>query len=137
MSQEINEASFVDSELLNAPKTIAESDLVVMKFGGTSVSSAENWRTISSLLRNRLESGLRPVVVHSAIGKVTRDLEQILVSAVSGDPAELLGALRQQHYALAEDLNLDGPALLDDSLQEIERLVAGIRLVSASTVQSR
>ena len=129
MSQEINEAPFVDSELLNAPKPIADSDLVVMKFGGTSVSSAEHWRTIASLVRNRLESGLRPVIVHSAIGMVTHNLEQILLTAVSGDPAELLGALRQQHYALAQDLDLDGPALLDDSLQEVERLVAGIRLV--------
>ena len=129
MSQEINEAPFVESESLSAPSAIANSSLVVMKFGGTTVSSAENWQKINSLLRNRLESGLRPVVVHSAIGKVTRDLEQILLTAVSSDPAELIGAARQQHYSLAEDLGLDGPALLDDSLQEVERLVAGIRLV--------
>ena len=129
MSQDINEAPFVESESLSAPSAIANSSLVVMKFGGTTVSSAENWQKINSLLRNRLESGLRPVVVHSAIGKVTRDLEQILLAAVSSDPAELIGAARQQHYSLAEDLGLDGPALLDDSLQEVERLVAGIRLV--------
>ena len=87
MSQEITEAPFVDSDMLGAPKPIANSNLVVMKFGGTSVSSAANWQKIASLLRNRLESGLRPVVVHSAIGKVTSDLEQILVTAVAGDPA--------------------------------------------------
>ncbi len=129
MSQEITEAPFVDSETLGAPKSIANSNLVVMKFGGTSVSSAANWQKIVSLLRNRLESGLRPVVVHSAIGKVTSDLEQILVTAVAGDPTEQLDALRQQHYVLADELGLDGPALLGESLQEIERLVAGIRLV--------
>jgi diaminopimelate decarboxylase/aspartate kinase len=67
--------------------------------------------------------------VHSAIGKVTSDLEQILATAVSNDPAELLEALRQQHYSLARELGLDGAVLLDDSLQEIERLAAGIRLV--------
>jgi diaminopimelate decarboxylase/aspartate kinase len=99
-----------------------------MKFGGTSVSSVESWKKISALLRNRLESGLRPVVVHSAIDKVTRDLEQILQTAVSSDPAELIVALRQQHYSLAAELGLDGPALLDGSLQELERLVATIRL---------
>jgi hypothetical protein len=59
---------------------------------------------------------------------VTRDLEQILQTAVSSDPAEQIGALRQQHYSLAEELGLDGPALLEGSLQELERLVAGIRL---------
>ena len=129
MSQEITEAPFVDSDMLGAPKPIANSNLVVMKFGGTSVSSAANWQKIASLLRNRLESGLRPVVVHSAIGKVTSDLEQILVTAVAGDPAEQLDALRQKHYVLAEELGLDGPALLGESMQEIERLAAGIRLV--------
>jgi diaminopimelate decarboxylase/aspartate kinase len=128
MSQDINEAPFVDSEALSAPAPIANSDLVVMKFGGTSVSSVESWKKISALLRNRLESGLRPVVVHSAIDKVTRDLEQILQTAVSSDPAELIVALRQQHYSLAAELGLDGPALLDGSLQELERLVATIRL---------
>jgi hypothetical protein len=48
MSQEINEAPFVDSDALGAPGPIANSKLVVMKFGGTSVSSAENWQKISS-----------------------------------------------------------------------------------------
>jgi diaminopimelate decarboxylase/aspartate kinase len=129
MSQEINEAPFVDSGALGAPGPIANSNLVVMKFGGTSVSSAENWQKISALLRNRLENGLRPIVVHSAIGKVTSDLEQILATAVVEDPVAQLDALRQQHFELADALGLDGPALLDDSLQEIERLVAGIRLV--------
>ena len=129
MSQEINEAPFAESDTLGAAQPIADSRLVVMKFGGTSVSSAGKWQRISGLLRNRLESGLRPLVVHSAIGKVTSDLEQILATAVSSDPAELLEALRQQHYSLARELGLDGAVLLDDSLQEIERLVAGIRLV--------
>ena len=129
MNQEINEAPFVDSDALGAPGPIANSNLVVMKFGGTSVSSAENWQKISSLLHNRLKSGLRPIVVHSAIGKVTSDLEQILATAVTEDPLAQLDDLRQQHFALADELGLDGPALLDDSLQEIERLVAGIRLV--------
>ncbi len=129
MSQKIIEAPFVASDVLGAPEPIANSNLVVMKFGGTSVSSADRWQKITSLLRNRLESGLRPVVVHSAIGKVTRDLEQILATAVSADPTEQLEALRLQHYVLAEELRLDGPVLLDNSLQEIERLVAGIRLV--------
>ena len=129
MSQKISEAPFVDSGTLGAPEPIANSNLVVMKFGGTSVSNADNWQRITALLRNRLADGLRPVVVHSAIGKVTSDLEEILATAVTSDPAEQLEALRQQHYALAKELGLDGPALLDDLLLELERLVAGIRLV--------
>jgi hypothetical protein len=58
MSQEFNEAPFVESDMLGAPEPIANSDLVVMKFGGTTVSRADNWQKISSLLKNRLDSGL-------------------------------------------------------------------------------
>jgi diaminopimelate decarboxylase/aspartate kinase len=129
MSQGIVEAPFVDSDALGAPQQIANSDLVVMKFGGTTVASADNWKKISCLIRNRLEGGLRPVVVHSAIAKATSDLEKILATAVAEDPVVQLEALKQQHYALADALQLDGPALLDDYLQEVERLVAGILLV--------
>ena len=97
MSQGINEAPFAESDTLGAAQPIASSKLVVMKFGGTSVSSAGKWQRISGLLRNRLASGLRPLVVHSAIGKVTSDLEQILadpdasVRALSGWRRELFG----------------------------------------------
>ena len=125
----MSEAPFVESSTLGAPESIANSNVVVMKFGGTSVSNADNWQRITALLRNRLADGLRPVVVHSAIGKVTSDLEEILATAVTSDPGEQLEALRQQHYVLAKELGLDGPSLLDDSLQELERLVTGIRLV--------
>ncbi len=129
MSQRTVEAPFVDGAVLGAPQQIANSDLVVMKFGGTSVATAENWQKIRALVKNRLDGGLRPIVVHSALSKVTNLLQQILTTAVSEDPAELLGELRQKHYALAAALKVDGPALIDGYLDEIERLVAGIRLV--------
>ena len=66
------------SSALGAPPDIAESPWVVMKFGGSSVSSAENWETIAALIHNRLEDGLQPVVVHSALKGVSNALEQIL-----------------------------------------------------------
>jgi diaminopimelate decarboxylase/aspartate kinase len=40
---------------------------VVLKFGGTSVSSADNWRNIVGVVRERIDAGLRPLVVHSAL----------------------------------------------------------------------
>jgi len=135
MSQELHEAPFVDSVALGAAGSVPDSRLVVMKFGGTSVSNAAHWQTIASLLQNRLDQGLRPIVVLSAIGKVTRDLEGILATASSGDPAEQLQALTEQHLVLAAELGLDGPALLGDLLRELEHLVADVRLVG--TVTSR
>lgn len=35
---------------------------VVLKFGGTSVSSLARWRTIAAAIRERLDEGLRPQI---------------------------------------------------------------------------
>ncbi|MBT8067951.1 MAG: bifunctional aspartate kinase/diaminopimelate decarboxylase [Gammaproteobacteria bacterium] len=108
-----------------------------MKFGGSSVSSADNWATIAALIKRRLDEGLKPVVVHSALKGISNGLEEILQLAVTGDPSAQLAAIRKQHYELAEDLGLDGPALLDDTLHQLEQLVAGVRLVREVSVRVR
>ena len=61
------EALFADGTSMGAPADVSESPWVVMKFGGTSVSSPDNWQIIAQLIRNRLDEGLHPVVVHSAL----------------------------------------------------------------------
>ncbi len=40
---------------------------VVLKFGGTSVSSLANWRNIAQIARTRLAGGARVLIVHSAV----------------------------------------------------------------------
>ncbi|MCJ7591925.1 MAG: hypothetical protein MUO51_11300, partial [Woeseiaceae bacterium] len=129
MSTTITEAEFEGSASLGAPPLIAESSWVVMKFGGSSVSTVEHWETIAKLLRRRLDDGLRPVVVHSALKGVSNALASVLESALVGDPSDVLEEIRTQHYALAEALKLDGPTMLDDTLRELDQLVAGVRLV--------
>lgn len=137
MSTKISEAAFDDSSQLGASADVAGSPWVVLKFGGTSVSSVANWKTIATLVQARLEAGLRPVVVHSALQGVSNALEGILDSAVAGDASGNLRLLRQQHYALAADLGLDGEDLLDDRLHELEQLIAGVRLVREISVRVR
>ena len=56
---------------------------VVLKFGGTSVSSAANWHNIAQVLRVRIAEHFRPVVVHSALSGVTDRLESLLTAAVT------------------------------------------------------
>ena len=133
----IVEAAFEDGASLGAPEAIAKSPWVVMKFGGSSVASAENWKTIASLLRNRLQDGFQPVVVHSALEGVSNALEGLLISAVTDDPSDALQGIRRQHYELATALELDGPAMLDETLHELEQLVAGVRLVREVSVRVR
>lgn len=114
---------------------VAESPWVVLKFGGSSVSSADNWQTIANLVGNRLDAGLRPVVVHSALEGVSNRLESVLRLAVNGDPSEQLAAIREQHEVLAADLGLDVNALLGDTLSDLDQLIAGIRLVREVSVR--
>ena len=137
MSTTITEAAFDNGDSLGAPPEIAESRWVVMKFGGSSVSTAENWSTIARLLRSRLDAGLKPVVVHSALKGVSNALEKVLSAALAGDTNDALGVIRDQHYELAMALGLDGPAMLDETLHELDQLVAGVRLVREVSVRVR
>ena len=131
------EAPFASSALLGAPERVAASRWVVLKFGGTSVSSADNWLTIAGLVRNRLAEGLRPVVVHSALAGISNRLEEALATASAGEQSDALALIRQQHYDLAEALGVDGAQLVDEALYELEQLVAGVRLIREVSVTVR
>ena len=137
MSKSIVEAKFDDGRALGAPEDVVTSSWVVMKFGGSSVSTAKSWNTIAKLVRARLDEGLRPVIVHSALKGVSNALEGVLTSAVNDDPSNTLANIRSQHYELATALGLDGPAMLDDTMHELEQLVAGVRLVREVSVRVR
>ena len=133
MNSTIIEAPFEN----DAVDAVSRSARVVLKFGGTSVSNADSWKTIAGLIRNRLDSGLRPVIVHSALQGISNRLEAILQLAVHGDPSSQLEAIRDQHEQLATELGLDAHLLLDETLQELDQLVAGIRLVREVSVRVR
>ena len=135
MNLPITEAEFSDSAVLGAPEDIARSPWVVLKFGGTSVSSAESWATIAGLVRNRLAAELKPVVVHSALQGVSNKLLAALQAAAAGERTGLVAEIREQHYELARQLGVDGPALLNETLHELEQLIAGVRLVREVSVR--
>jgi diaminopimelate decarboxylase/aspartate kinase len=54
---------------------------IVLKFGGTSVSSEPNWRHICEIVQQRRSNGVRVLIVHSALSGVTDRLEKLLESA--------------------------------------------------------
>ncbi|MEQ8204754.1 MAG: hypothetical protein RIA65_01160, partial [Woeseia sp.] len=126
---QIEEAEFRASSELGAEQHIAASEWVVLKFGGSSVATADNWQIIAGILRNRLQAGLRPLVVHSAIAGASNALENILTSAMRGDAQAELTALQVMHCSLAADLGLDGNVLLQELFAEMEQLAAGVQLV--------
>jgi bifunctional diaminopimelate decarboxylase / aspartate kinase len=106
-----------------------DSPWVVMKFGGRSVSTAENWVIIARLVRERLAEGVRPVIVHSALVGISNALIALLDAAMAGgDTDERLAKIRSQHDALAKALALD-PSILDERFRKLEQVIAGVKLV--------
>ena len=101
----------------------AESRWVAMKFGGKSVSTAENWRNIAGLLRDRIAEGVTPMVCHSALVGVSNALIELLELAVAkGATDEALARIVDQHRALAADLRVDAaPAV--EVFAEVRNLV--------------
>lgn len=118
-----------------ADSTPAASPWVVLKFGGTSVSSVANWKNIAAVVRDRLAEGLRPVIVHSALSGITDRLEQLL--AVSLDSHNTLGneaqavmnQIEQRHRDLARDLGVTPSPDLEEQFKRLRQIAAGIALV--------
>ena len=66
------------------------SQLVVMKFGGTSVEDAVAINRTAGIVRGRLNKGLTPIVVVSAMARVT---DQLLAAASAAGRGDRTGAL--------------------------------------------
>jgi diaminopimelate decarboxylase/aspartate kinase len=112
-----------------AVSTPAASPWVVLKFGGTSVSSVANWSNVALVLRERLLEGLRPVVVHSALSGITDRLEQLLAHALTGDWQPTMDQIEQRHRDLARDMGLVPTADLEEQFKRLRQIAAGIALV--------
>lgn len=79
--------------------------MIVMKFGGTSVGGVEPIRRVVSIVKNKREE--RPIVVVSAMSKITDLLYRIASSARDGEVVameELLKDLKERHLKVAEEL---------------------------------
>ena len=113
---------------------------IVLKFGGTSVSTAQNWKTISNVVRARIEEGLRPVVVHSALSGVTNVLEVLPARALEGTHHELLAEIEARHDKLAADLGFlpsETVDLLGPDRRELRELTEGVALLREATPRTR
>lgn len=119
--------------------------LVVMKFGGTSVEDAAAIRRTADIVAGRAARGLQPVVVVSAMARVTDQLLQAAAAAGRGEKAAALKtstALRERHHHTAAELI--APAELPeitsfinehfDALDELLRGLAAVGEVTPRTV---
>ena len=112
------------------------SDLLVMKFGGTSMGSAERIRAAARLTAE--QSALRPVVVVvSAMSKVTDLLLDSLRKAEAGDQADLdanLEKLAARHREcccglLPKEKHNEATAGLEGLIAEFARIAKGVMML--------
>jgi aspartate kinase len=114
--------------------------LIVMKFGGTSVGSAERIAQAARLAIESSRKGHQVVVVTSAMSKVTDALIEAAHAASRGqwDPA-IRQQLFERHRAVAETLATDRHALvavldqIDVQLDRFEKLCFGLSMVHELT----
>jgi len=95
---------------------------VVLKFGGTSVSTLRNWHNIASVLRSRIAASYRPVVVHSALSGITDRLESLLAAPRDGRRSNILDHIETAHLNLAEQLGVAPNRQFEGFMQELRQM---------------
>ncbi len=113
--------------------------MILMKFGGTSVQDAEAIDRAATIVKSRLSQ--KPVVVVSAMAKVTDQLLSMARAAGAGDrktALKLSRALRERHYNTAGELL--GTALFTEfhsdlgvEFEALDELLRGIAAVGELT----
>jgi aspartate kinase len=113
--------------------------MIVMKFGGTSVQDAKAIDRVAQIVQGRLAD--RPVVVVSAMAKVTDSLLAMGRAAGSGDrktALKMARTLRERHYDTAGELL--GTALFTEfhgdlgaDFEDLDELLRGIGAVGEIT----
>src|SRR5580658_727700 len=114
-----------------------ESSWVVLKFGGTSVSTLSNWRNIAAVVRARVADGTRVMVVHSAVSGITDRLEKLLAAALGGAHEAALRVIEERHCELAAELGVGVSPELDAYFAVLRQMAAGIALMNEVSDRTR
>jgi bifunctional diaminopimelate decarboxylase / aspartate kinase len=109
---------------------------VVLKFGGTSVSSIKKWQTIFKILKAGLERNKKQFVVCSALSGISNSLENLIANAKLRIPQKELDSIFENHNKLACDMGFkNAEKILEVEYSSLKRLAMGISLLGSSSPQ--
>jgi aspartate kinase len=116
--------------------------MIVMKFGGTSVESAQAIERVANIVKARADR--EPIVVVSAMGKTTNKLLAIANAAITGKREEYIRQLHDLRDFHSREARLVVPRAqraeldrtLDDHFQELTELVKGLAVIGELTPRS-
>jgi len=96
----------------------------VFKFGGASINSIERIQNIVKIIQQF--KGEKLLIIFSAMGKVTNDLEKVASAFFAGNKEEALSLfyqVKQMHLDLSQQLNNHSVAELSNIFTEVEWLL--------------
>jgi aspartate kinase len=102
--------------------------MIVMKFGGTSVQDSAAIERLIEIVQRKIE--LRPVIVVSALSKVTDSLQNIANLSFRGDLKSALAlteSLQKRHIEMVSELLNENQAYLAESLSQIDDYFVKLR----------
>jgi len=93
--------------------------MLVMKFGGTSVGNADRIINVANIVKFNIKR--KPIVVVSAVTKITDELIRLGKECAERKGDKILGSIRDVHYGILEQLGI-GKSLLKNDLEELSNL---------------
>ncbi|KAJ6674769.1 ASPARTATE KINASE [Salix viminalis] len=134
------EAARVDVLEMSITNNQAEKQLTcVMKFGGSSLASAERMREVAELILSFPNES--PVIVLSAMGKTTNKLllageKAVSCGVTNVDSIEELSFIKELHLRTAKELEVD-ESVIAKHLDELEQLLNGIAMMKELTPRTK
>ena len=115
----------------------------ILKFGGTSVGSAQSISTVIDILKKEYEAGEKPIVILSAMGGVTNLLSAMAEKASRGeDFTAQLAELETRHFDMVRTLlsvQNQNPAYtrLKINFNHLEELLQGVSTLRELTAKTK
>src|SRR3989338_2053914 len=98
--------------------------MMVMKFLGTSVGGAEQIKGVADIVKSYIDK--KPVVVVSAVTKITDKLIEAANAASQGKRNEALENINKINYGILEKLGLN-KSLIGKDIEELSRIISKIK----------
>ena len=116
---------------------MTDATWIVMKYGGTSVSTRERWETIAAQCAQHVKDGYRVLVVCSAISGISNQLEAVSDLAVVNQHEANLAEIRNRHLEMAKALDVDYEATCGSIFGTLERVLKGSALLEETSIKQR
>ncbi|KAK6139040.1 hypothetical protein DH2020_027218 [Rehmannia glutinosa] len=132
------DAAFEEASFSSVENAVEEFTSV-MKFGGSSVASAERMSEVAHLILSFPEE--KPIIVLSAMGKTTNNLLRAGENAVSCgfrnvSEIEELTLIKELHLRTVKELGIDD-SVISGQLEELELLLNGIARLKELTLRTQ